>query len=259
MALTDDAFVLDLTRLGYCSPGGADILSDFVHSAAHRGVAVAVVGLSGRQTQMWLLTGLPIPTQYPTTADAVTALSRRATGWDRGGSLCPPLLWRSCRNRCITCAWPCCSGPRSSRPKDGSWNAYGAAPTRHSRCSHVSHNAPTASCTRSPATCSPSPLSRLKASRSRFRPATQHLRQRSMTATRTVLIRSIFEPVRRSTRPFEAFPGRHRAHGGRTVAVHDQGHQVPRLPAAFAEGAADGVASGEEFRGTTDRVDDLRA
>ena len=80
--LTDVGLVLDLTRLAYCSPRGAEVCTSFVRSATERGLGVAVVGLSCRHTQMWLLTGTPVPVQYPTTADAVNALLPPATRAD---------------------------------------------------------------------------------------------------------------------------------------------------------------------------------
>lgn len=75
---TDGAFVLDVTRLGGCTRGGAEILAGFVHVAVRRGVAVGVVGLSRLQTRLWLATGRPIPTQYPSVGGAVVALAPRS-------------------------------------------------------------------------------------------------------------------------------------------------------------------------------------
>ena len=71
------AVVLDLTGLSFCSAHALRLLADSASSTSHRGVSVAVVGLSRHGALIWRLTGLPAPLQYRTVAQAVAALRQR--------------------------------------------------------------------------------------------------------------------------------------------------------------------------------------
>jgi anti-anti-sigma factor len=71
-----DAVVIDLSGLRFCSVRAVETVAEIMASAAHRGVRVAVVGLSRVTTHVWLLTGLPVPERFATLTAAVGALSR---------------------------------------------------------------------------------------------------------------------------------------------------------------------------------------
>lgn len=74
--------VVDLVGLSFCSDKALCLLAEMASSAACRGDAVAVVGLSRLAALMWLLTGIPIPVQYATVERAVAALSMWASPSD---------------------------------------------------------------------------------------------------------------------------------------------------------------------------------
>lgn len=69
--------VLDLTGLTFCSAYAMGVLVDMVGSTAHRGFDVSVVGLPAITARVWLLTDVPIPTQYATVEQAVSSMSSR--------------------------------------------------------------------------------------------------------------------------------------------------------------------------------------
>lgn len=71
------AVVLDLGELAFCDAHSILDLADWTASTAHRGTPVAVTRLSRSLWKLWLLTGLPIPTQYASVEQAVTALKRQ--------------------------------------------------------------------------------------------------------------------------------------------------------------------------------------
>ena len=71
------AIVLDLTGLTFCSAYAMGVLVDMVGSIVHRGFDVAVVGLPAITARVWLLTDVPIPTQYASVEQAVSAMSSR--------------------------------------------------------------------------------------------------------------------------------------------------------------------------------------
>jgi anti-anti-sigma factor len=71
------AIVLDLTGLTFCSAYAMGVLVDMVGSIVHRGFDVAVVGLPAITARVWLLTDVPIPTQYASVDQAISAMSAR--------------------------------------------------------------------------------------------------------------------------------------------------------------------------------------
>lgn len=84
---TGTPLILDLTGLTFCSAYAMGVLVDMVSSTAHRGVTVAVVGLPPVSARVWLLTNVPVPTQYASVELAVAALTAMPTrATDRGGA-----------------------------------------------------------------------------------------------------------------------------------------------------------------------------
>lgn len=77
---SDRPLVLDLGGLRFCSAHAMGVIADMASGTAHRGVSMAVVGLTATNARVWLLTDVPIPVQYATVELAVSALSTARPG-----------------------------------------------------------------------------------------------------------------------------------------------------------------------------------